>query len=276
MAEVAIDYIALIASNPLIFNLLTGIASNAAYDGVKKVVKCLIGHIKRKPEVFVPKQIEQIEAQFASSFERYEKGHWASLRRRFLEEFQQFLFPNRQIDLEHLSEPQCEYIAERLFYGISFQMMLLELGYKKDDVKYMFAFPGRYVRSPYYFDIKAKYEIPFVDQLLVTRIVDSRVVDPIECLQAIPVRIKEINDANPQAQFRDFDLYVIVHTGQYNDSLSQRMKGILEMYRKMESSLPNFTYFKKQELDHLMEFSQKERIISLRQRFSDLKVDRGV
>ena len=270
------EAIALIASNPFMQSLLTGIASSAAYEAIKKVIKHLCGHFERRPEIFKPERVKEMETHFAGVFERYEKGQWASVETSFLEQFQQFLFPNRKIVPEHLDESQCEYIAERVFYGVLFQSMLVEVGYKQENVKYLFPFPSKYVRSPYYFDIKARYEYSFIDQLLVARVVDSRAFDPIESLQAIPARIKEINEANPQARFRDFDLYVVIHTGQYTDDLSMRMRDILKIYHETQSDLPRFAYFKKQELDYLMKLKQEDRVVSLKHRFWDLKIDRGV
>ena len=101
------EAVALIASNPLVLSLVTGIASNAAYDAIKEVVKHLYGHFKSRPEIFKSEDVKTMETQFTGFFEKYDKGLWATVQGNFLEKFQQFLFPNRKIVLEQLDESQC-------------------------------------------------------------------------------------------------------------------------------------------------------------------------
>ena len=271
------EAIALTASNPFIQSLLVGIASSAAYDAIKKIIKNLCDHFERRDDLFESEDIKEMEDQFAGIFERYEKGQWGSVQKTFLEQFQQFLFPNRKIVFEHLDESQCEYIAERVFYGVSFQSMLVDAGYTKENVEYLFPFPSKYVGSPpYYFDIKATREYSLIDHLLVGRVVDSRALDPIDSLQAIPTRIREINEANPQRGFRDFDLYIVIHTGHYTDPLSMRIRNMLRNYNETRSDLPRFTYFTKEELDFLMKLKKEDRAVSLQHKLLDLKIYRGV
>jgi hypothetical protein len=271
-----VEAVGLILSNPVVIGLLTGVASNAVYDTVKAVTKHLICHFKKKPELFTTEDVKKAEEQVAVFFEKYDKGVWNNVQGVFWEQLQQFLFQNRKVDFAQLDEPLCEYVAERLFYGITFQSMLLELGCKQENVKYMFAFPTARLGSHYYFDVKAKNDFQCVDQLVVARVVDNRAMDPIEPMQAIPVTIDEINNANPVARFRDFDLYIIIHSGQYDADTNTKIKGILKSYQTTQPDLPRFAYFEKQDLDSLMAFRKEERVLSLRHTFADLKVDRRV
>lgn len=271
MAEEAIN---LIASNPILQNLVIGVASNAVYDVVKRIMSHLWQHFGSRSDVFKSEQVETIKTKVTRAFEGYDRGEWSSLDETFSTQFQQFLFPNRKIVMEKLDESQCNYVAERLFYGASFQSMLMDLGYTKENMKYMFAFPSKYADSPYYFDIKAKLQFPCVDKLLVARVVDNRAFDPIESLQAIPTRIKEINSMNPTARFRDFDLYITVHTGHYESSLNVRMKDILKTLQDAQSDYPRFVLFEKQELDHLIKLDKSDRVVSLKQKLTDFKIER--
>jgi hypothetical protein len=271
-----VEAVSLILSNPVVLGLLTGVASNAVYDTVKAVTKHLICHFKEEPEIFTSEDVKKTEEQITVFFEKYNQGIWSAVQGTFWEQLQQFLFQNRKIDFAKLDEPHCKYVAERLFYGISFQSMLVELGCKPENVKYMFAFPAARLGSPYYFDVKAKNDFQCVDQLVVARVVDNRAMDPIEPLQAIPVTIDEINNVNPVAHFRDFDLYVIIHSGQYDTETNTKIKGILKSYQMSQPDMPRFAYFEKQDLDNLMTAKKEERVLSLRHTFADLKVDRRV
>lgn len=271
MAEEAINFI---ASNPILQNLVLGVASNAVYDVAKRIMSRLWQHFGSRPDIFKSEQVETIKTKFTRAFEEYDRGEWSSLDETFSTQFQQLLFPNRKIVIEKLDDPQCDYVADRLFYGASFQSMLMDLGFKKKNMKYMFAFPSKYTDWPYYFDIKAKLQFPCVDKLLVTRVVDNRAFDPIESLEAIPQRIKEINSRNPIARFRDFDLYITIHTGHYDSSLNARMKDILKTLQDARSDYPRFVLFEKQELDLLIKLEKSARVVSLKQKLADLKIER--
>jgi hypothetical protein len=265
-----------ILSNPVVMGLLTGVASNAVYDTVKAVTKHLISHFKEKPEIFASDDVRKTEEQIAVLFQKYDQGAWNTVQGAFWEQLHQFLFQNQRIDFAKLDEQHCKYVAERLFYGISFQSMLVELGCERENVKYMFPFPSDRLGSHYYFDIKAKNDLQFVDQLVVARVVDNRAMNPIETVQAIPVTIDEINNVNPVSHFRDFDLYVIIHSGQYDTETNTKIKGILKSYQMSQHEMPRFVYFEKQDVDDLMTARKDERVLSLRHTFSDLKVDRRV
>jgi hypothetical protein len=271
-----VEAVNLILSNPVVIGLLTGVASNAVYDTVKAITKHLICHFKEKPELFTTEDVKKTEEQVAVFFEKYNQGIWNTVQGVFWEQLRQFLFQNQRIDFATLDEQRRQYVSERLFYGISFQSMLVELGCKRENVKYMFPFPAARLDSPHYFDVKAKNAFQCVDQLVVARVVDNRAMDPIVPLQAIPVIIDEINNANPAAHFRDFDLYVIIHSGQYDPEINTRVKGIIKNYETNQPDMPRFVYFEKQDLDGLMTAKKEERVLSLRQKFADMKVDRRV
>jgi hypothetical protein len=265
-----------ILSNPVVMGLLTGVASSAAYDTVKKVTNHLMYHLKEKPQVFAKEDVERTEKHIAGLFQKYDEGLWGTVEGAFWDQLQQFLFQNQRIDFEDLDEPHWKYVAERLFYGISFQSMLIELGCKKENVKYMFAFPSDRLGSPYYFDVKAKNEFHCIDQLVVARVVDNRITNPIDLIQAIPVTIDEINSATSVSHFRDFDLYVIIHSGQYDPETCMRIKGILKKYQTGQYEMPRFAYFEKQDLDKLMTSDKGERVLALKHEFANLKIDRRV
>lgn len=276
------EAVGLILSNPVVIGLLTGVASNAMYDTVKGVTKHLIRHFKENPRLFTNEEVKKTEEQVAVFFENYDKGVWSAVQGAFWEQLQQFLFQNQKMDFAKLDEPHCKYVAERLFYGISFQSMLVESGFKRENVKYMFSLPGARLVSPHYFDVIAKNDFLCVDQLVVARVVDNRAMDPIVPLQAIPVTIDEINKANPVAHFRDFDLYVIIHSGQYDVETNTKIKGILKDYQKdqdvagEQNGMPKFAFFEKQDLDTLMGDKKEERVLFWRHMFADLKVDRRI
>lgn len=273
MAEVALDFVNYVAGNPLLQDLLVGVASNAAWEGLKKISGYLCDRFKANPESFKPESVEEMEKILESELvkvkERRTPVSQSSLRR-----YKEFLFPYRNLSLESLEDSLYDYVAERMFYGVSFQSMLTEIGFQ--NVEYLCTFPSGHLRFPHYFDIKARYKgTPFPDMLLVGLVMDNRVLNPVDTVLAIPAKVDNINENSSGFTFRDYDYFVLIGTGDLDPDLCNRLKDMLNAIQRERPDLPRFLYFPKHDLDDIMKLKRKERCVRLNGELMNVRVRRG-
>ena len=275
------EVINFVLANPFLLNILAGVASRGVYDVGKTIITHLWKNFRQRPTVFPESQnVNRIKTSFNESLDRYQKGLPAAVNEALWNDFFRLFFPDQRVSISHLTETQCEYIADRLYCGAALRSLLLDLGYKKEKIYYPFRMPGLRITTPHCFDLGAMLESVYIDNLTVVKVLDSRSGgSPPEHVLGIPSIIKQINkNAPPQSGFRDFDLFVLIHAGSVNEESSTLVKDNIRFIQQEEeySFIPRITYYKVDDIDRLLNLSPGERRENLLREFKNVKMDRRI
>lgn len=271
----ALNAIGYLLSNPIVQNFLINLAAAATYDQGRKVVSCIYNHFYTRKDFFPENQIKTIKPHLKKYLKKQTRIPEA-IGRRFWRDFSLFMFSGQFKTANDLTENDCEYIAERVFYGVTFQSILIELGYDKESIEYMYRMQGRTPRLVYFFDAKAKDRTLQIDNLTVVRVIDNRVPGMLDSVLAIPSIIQDINQTNPRSRFRDHDLYVIVQSGHTNSSIVDAVRDILHRHQQMNPDLPRILYLEKDHMDHLISLPKEDRVRFLKEQIRMIRIDRGI
>lgn len=275
MSEV-IDFV---LANPFLLNILAGVASRGVYDVGKTIITHLWKTFRQRPTVFPDtRRVDGIKTSFNESLDRYQKGFPAVVNKPLWNDFFQLFFPDQRVSISRLDETQCEYIAERLYCGATFRSLLLDIDYKEEKIYYPFRMPGLRITTPHCFDLGAILESIYIDNLTIVKVLDNRSGgSPREYVQGIPSMIKQINKyVPPHSVFRNFDIFVLIHTGSVNEESSTLVKDNIRYIQEEYSFIPRIIYYKVDDIDRLLNLSREERRENLVREFKSVKIDRRI
>ena len=270
------DPVAILLNNPYLGQFLMSLCSSFGSKVADNVSEWVIGSLKRRLQrrKTPDEDIAKVETTMASFVKR--KGVDGFLAKAFWMEFLTFMFPERGRDARKLTEEDCDYISARTCAAFELESLLFAIGYAPKSVSYMAQIQGKKSRLPYFFDLKASYEQDYFDNLLVARVIDSRVCIPTDYIKSIPMLVQDVNGdvtASPAA-LRDHDLFAVVQTGEIDNS-GQIMQAVKTVQSSYDVSLPRILYFTEEELERLIMMEREKAKGFLISRIKEVKPFRG-
>ena len=252
-----IDILELILSNPQIQQFFTSVVTSASKEAGEKVGKCVVSALSRKikgAKLFDDKAIARTEATL-NGFIAKGKNSGLSLAQNFWLEFFEFMFPDMGITIDKLDEKLSSYIANRIYYGIGFQQLLLNAGYKFDRMHYMTYIQGRDSLAAYYFDLIATYEQEYFDNLLLARVIDMNISSPQDFVNSLPSVIRDVNGYSTvnRSVLRDHDIISIIVSNDLNTKQSTKLRQIIRTVQASNDLfLPRIVLFTSEEIGGLL------------------------
>ena len=276
-----VDVLDLLMLNPQIRDFLTSLSLSAAKEvgarSGKWVVESLTARIK-KAGLFRSEKVAEAEKKLNElTFSKQITG--ITMMQNFWIDFLEFMFPDRDVALEKLNEELCDYIAQRIYAGLGFEQLLIDIGYKPERIRYMTYFVGQRSKTPFYFDLKASFEQEYFDNLLIARVIDSRVSSPPEFVNSLPSVIQDINgDTASQAILRDHDIIAIIQSNpQSTAQLTKFRQTIRTVQTSNDVNLPRLIFFTTEELEHMLACTEGEdRANRFKQKLLEVRPYRGI
>jgi len=267
-------------SNPQIQQFLTSLGISAAKEAGEKIGRWIVDSIAAKikeSKLFKDEKIRETEELLDGLISK-KKTAGITLLGNYWIDFLTFMFPDREVAIDKLTRTECDYVAQRIFTGLGFEQLLLDLGCKLEEIRYMTHFPGVQSRALHYFDLAASYEQKFFDNFLCARVIDIRMSSPQDFVNSLPRVVSDIN-GNPSTQlvFRDHDIIAIVMA---NELSSHRLTRLRQTMRTVQDTndtfLPRLVLFSNQELLELLSSEDYEqRARRMDRKFLEVRLYRG-
>ncbi len=275
-----VDILDLLAANPQIQQFLTSLGISVTKEAGKKIGKWIVESITTKirgSELFEDRKIKETE-QLLDGLISQKKTTGITLLGNYWIEFLTFMFPDREIAIDRLTQTECDYIAQRIFTGLGFEQLLLDTGYRPEKIRYMTSFPGVQSRANHYFDLAARFEQEYFDNFLCARVIDIRVGSPKIFVNSLPRVVSDIN-GNPSRPpiFRDHDIFAIVMSNELSLlKLSRLRQTIRTVQETNDVILPRLILISNQELLELLSRENKEeRGDRMKRKFQEARLYRG-
>lgn len=273
------DIVDLLVSNPQIQQFLASLTISVTKEAGGQIGKWIVNSIGAKirgSKLLKEERIKEADKVLNGLIAK--KTSEMTLLANYWIEFMTFMFPDREITIDKLSESECDYIAQRIFTGLEFEQLLLDMGYKPDKIRYMTHFSGLQSRALYYFDLTASFEQEYFDNFLCARVIDIRASSPQEFINSIPRVVSDINgDPSRPAVLRDHDIFNIVLS---NDLSSSRLTKLRQTVRTVQDTnpfIPRLVLVTNQELsEFLLCKNSEERAERIRSKLQDVRLYRGV
>jgi len=273
------DIVDLLATNPQIQQFLTSLAISATKEAGERLGKWIVQSIGAK--IRGSKLIENnkvIEAEHMLNDLIKKKTGEMTLLSNYWIDFMTFMFPERELDVNAISQNDCDYIAQRIFTGLGFEQLLLDVGYKPTKIRYMTHFSGLQSQQLYYFDITASFEQEYFDNFLCARVIDTRISSVQEFVNSIPQTINDINGITPRpALLRDHDIIGIILSNNPSAGKLAKLRQNIRIVQETNPFVPRLILLTNQELFGLLSCSDSnEREERTRSKLLDARLYRGV
>ena len=272
----------LILSNPQVSQFLSSVVASASKDAGEKVGKWVVDALSKKikgAKLFEPEAVSKTEIAL-NGFLTEGKNSGLSLAQNFWLDFFDFMFPDMGITIENLDEKLSSYIANRIYYGIGFEQLLINAGYKFERIHYMTSIQGQDSLWPYYFDLVATYEQEYFDNLILARVVDWNVNSPQDYVNSLPSLIRDINGYSTVKRplVRDHDIISIIIS---NDLSTRQSTKLRQIIRTVQGSndifLPRIVLFTSEEIGNLLACqNEEERGKRVLEKFKESRPYRGI
>jgi len=274
-----VDILDLLMSNPQIQQFLTSLSMSATKEAGEKIGKWIVNSIEckiKESKLFRNEKIKETDGLLKELISKKTKeitpltNYWI--------EFLTFMFPDREIMIDKLNETDCDYIAHRIFTGLGFEQLLLDMGYRIEKIRYMTHFPGLQSRALHYFDLAASFEQEYFDNFLCARVIDIRVSSPQDFVNSLPRVVSDINgDPTRPAQLRDHDIITIIVSNNLTLNRLTKLRQTIRTVQDIDTFLPRLVLVSNQELSELLECKDdKERGERMKRKFQDIRLYRGV
>lgn len=272
----------LILSNPEIQQFFTSVVSSASKEAGEKVGKWIVGALSKKikgTQLFDKTAIAATEATLNGFIDKG-KNSGLSLAQNFWLEFFDFMFPDMGITIEKLDEKLTNYIANRIYFGVGFQQLLIDAGYKFDGMHYMTSVHGRESSTEYYFDLVATYEQEYFDNILLARVIDWNISSPQDFVNSLPSVVRDINGSSMtnRSALRNHDIISIIISDDLNTRQSTKLRQIIRTVQASNDLfLPRIVLFTSDEIGSLLsctnEVERGKRVI---EKFHETRPYRGL
>lgn len=273
------DMLELLILNPQIQQFLTSLGMSAAKEAGQRIGKWIVDSIAnkiKKSKLFEDTRVGEIEHMLTELISH--KKTRITLLASYWLDFLTFMFPDREVTIDKLTETDCDYIAQRIFTGLGFEQLLLDIGYELEKIQYMTYFSGIQSRARHYFDLTASYEQEYFDNFLCARVIDIRVSSPQDFVNSLPRVIADIN-GNPSRPplLRDHDIIPLIMANQLSSyKLSKLRQTIRTVQETNEVILPRLVLVSNQELLELLGSGNlEERRKRIRRKFEEVRLYRG-
>jgi len=275
-----VDVLELLSSNMQIQQFLISLGTTAAKETGERVGKWVVDSIALKikeAKLFRDDKIKKTEKELNDLISKGKEGS-ISLAQSFWIDFLTFMFPEREVRIDELNTDLCSYIANRIYVGLAFEQLLLDIGYKLERIRYMTHFEGLQSKMPHYFDLAAMYEQEYFDNLLAARVIDLTVNSPNDFINSLPSVVRDINGGLNHARLRDHDIICIVLS---NDLTTRQVTRLRQTIRTVQTSydvfLPRLVLFTNDELKSLLGCEDKrERGRRTTEKFIEVRPYRGL
>lgn len=269
------DLVNIVLNNPYIGQFLSSLTLSFGTETGKRVSGWIFDSLEGKLRSNKTPQQEIDKAKRHFSTFTQKKDNTAYMSSLFWMEFLNFMFPERLVDGNALTQEDCAYIIARTYAASEFHSLLCDLNYDQSQIKYMAQIQGK-SKSVYNFDLKAWYRQEYFDNLLIGRVIDNRIGVPTEYINGLPMLVQDINGdstASP-ATIRDHDLFVLIHTGKIEkpDTIRNAVKTVQYTY---DIFLPRILYITERELEDLVTMEKKKASDRLSSRIRELRPYRG-
>lgn len=273
------DLLELLILNPQIQQFLTSLGMSAAKEAGQRIGKWIVDSIANKikrSKLFEDTRIRETEQLLTGLIS--EKKTRITLLASYWLDFLTFMFPDREVTIDKLTEADCDYIAQRIFTGLGFEQLLLDIGYELEKIQYMTYFSGIQSRARHYFDLTASYEQEYFDNFLCARVIDIRVSSPQDFVNSLPRVVDDINgDPSRPSLLRDHDIIPLVMANQLS---SYRVNKLRQTIRTVQETndviLPRLVLVSNQELLELLGSTNlEERRKRIRRKFEEVRLYRG-
>ena len=270
----------LLMSNPQIQQFLTSLGISTAKEAGEKIGKWIVDSIATKikeSKLFKDKKIQETE-ELLNGLITKKKPAGITLLGNYWIDFLTFMFPDREVAIDKLTQTECDYIAQRIFTGLGFEQLLLDVGCKLEKIRYMTHFTGVQSRAPHNFDLAASFEQKFFDNFLCARVIDIRLSSPQDFVNSLPRVVSDINgDPSTPPLLRDHDIITIVMA---NKLSSYRLTKLRQTIRTVQETndiiLPRLVLISNQELLELLGSEDyEERGKRMDRKFQEVRLYRG-
>lgn len=276
------DFVNLLLSNVQVQQFLASLVTSAAKEAGSKaghwIVDSLVSLVKKYngcPTVKMAateKKLEELISEKDGSVSSYGQHYWMDVLT--------FMFPEREVTIDKLTDGLCDYMANRIYFGLGFEQLLLDVGYKLQSIRYMTHIDGQESRAPHYFDLFGTFEQEYFDNLVVAKVVDATLNSPHDFVNSIPSVVRDIN-GDPrlrQPLLRDHDIIsILLLRGQNSNQLSRLRQTIRIVQTSNDVYLPRLILFTREEfLDILSQEDVSERKKRIVERFQAVRPYRGI
>ena len=273
------DIVDLLATNPQIQQFLTSLATSATKEVGERLGKWIVQSIGAKirgSELIKNNKVAEAEHMLNNLIKKKTGG--ITLLSNYWIDFMTFMFPERELDVNAISQNDCDYIAQRIFTGLGFEQLLLDVGYKPTKIRYMTHFSGLQSQQLYYFDITASFEQMYFDNFLCARVIDTRISSVQEFVNSIPQTINDINGITPRpALLRDHDIIGIILSNNPSAGKLAKSRQNIRIVQETNPFVPRLILLTNQELFGLLSCpDSKEREERTRSKLLDARLYRGV
>ena len=273
------DILDLLMSNPQIQQFLTSLGMSTAKEAGEKIGKWVVDSITTKirdSKLFGNQKIKAADELLNGLISKKPTG--ITLLTNYWLEFLTFMFPDREITIDKLNQSECDYIAQRIFTGLGFEQLLLDMGYRLEKIRYMTYFPGLQSRAFHYFDLAANFEQEYFDNVLCARVIDIRVSSPQDFVNSLPRVVSDINgDPYRPPILRDHDIVTIIISNDLSTSRLTKFRQTIRTVQETNIILPRLILIANQELSELLRCkNQKERGDRMRRKLQEVRLYRGV
>lgn len=277
--DLLVDVLDLLMSNPQIQQFLTSLGMSATKEAGEKIGKWIVHSIGckiKESKLFQEGKIKETDELLKALVSKKTKE--ITMLTNYWIEFLTFMFPDREIAIDKLNETECDYIAQRIFTGLSFEQLLLDMGYKIEKIRYMTYFSGLQSHALHYFDLAASYEQEYFDNFLCARVIDTRVSSPLDFVNSLPRVVSDINgDTGRPAQLRDHDIITIILSNNPSSSRLTRLQQTIRTVQDTNAVLPRLVLVVNQELSELLECkNNQERGERMKRRLQSVRLYRGI
>jgi len=273
------DLLDLLMSNPQIQQFLLSLTMSMSKEAGEKVGKWIVGSIAnglKTIKLLSKEKMSEADKVLEGLISKKTTG--ITMLTNYYMDFMSFMFPDREIDIEKLSKEECEYVGQRIFIGLSFEQLLLDIGYKLNKMRYLTRFPGLQSNSLYYFDLAASFEQEYLDNLLFARVVNTRFGSPQEFVNSLPRVVSDINgDFSRPTLLRDHDIIAVIVSDELSGSRLTKLRQTIRTVQDTNAILPRVVLVTSQEIFELLNCGDaKERSERIRRKFQEVRFYRGV
>lgn len=270
------DTIDIILGSPQLNQFLVSLCASFGAEVAKDIGKSIFASLKNRFERNKNIDKTKIDELGKKLLSFPEKKDISKLTQAFYLDFVTFMFQERDVKADKLSDEDCNYIATRTCAAFELESILLDMGYDISRIKYMAHLNGRKSRIPYSFDLMASYPQEYFDNVLITRIIDSRVCIPTEFINSIPMLIQDINGNTSESPsiLRDHDIFFLIQTGKL-ENIGKIRQTIRIVQESFDVFLPRIIYLTEEDLERLMNIERAKAAESLSSRIKENQPYRG-
>jgi len=275
-----VDILDLLVTNPQVQQFLTSLGLSVAKEAGQKIGKWVVNSISTKLthlQWFEEKRIEESKNTLEGLFIK-KPVHQVSLLGNYWIEFLTFMFPEREVEINKLTENDCDYVAQRIFTAMCFEQLLLDTQCNIENIRYMTYFSGIQSRDYHYFDLKARFEQRFFDNFLCARVIDIMANSPLAYVNSLPRVVSDINgNPNTPSVLRDHDVIAVVLSRDPSNRTITRLRSTIRSVQETSNIiLPRLILFTNQELLEILgSQNPKDRSTRLERKLQEVKLYRG-